>query len=83
MKDLLDYFTTYKNADLETLAEAGAIFGTNMISGMSYRTQLLQKNFPRTLAYLYNKIQEMQLDIINAPESMFRVKFSQDGGMLL
>ena len=48
----------------ETIAEAGAINNTDIASAISYRAQSLQQHFPRTLAYISQKISELQFDFI-------------------
>ncbi len=65
---LLNYFINNNGGKSEplneTIAEAGAINNTDIASAISYRAQSLQQHFPRTLAYISQKISELQFDFI-------------------
>ena len=71
-EDFLDYFlnslnSNEKNRPLnEFIAETGAIQNIDLTNSSSLRAQLLQQNFPKTIAYLTKKIAEYQNAAVDA-----------------
>ena len=64
---LLEYFIKDSDSSQgvkEIIAEAGAINNTDISAGLSFRSQTLQQYFPKTLAYLSQKISELQFQYI-------------------